>query len=168
MGDGRGAEGRDVGQRPRPQKFYFHVGQPEETCYSCHSRSIWSVVRQRSHVLLPHQDFDQHWHHRSGRANTLNGTVSTVNYITALCAAAISVMIGCWKMFVGSGIAILLTFSALATSVAVYNNISPAANLPSPIYSSTTPPTTSFSATFYTFTPLAFSPLGSVPKVAAS
>lgn len=52
----------------------------------------------------------------------LTGTISTVNYATALSAAVLSTKIGRRKMFVGGGIAMFLTFSALTASIAVYNN----------------------------------------------
>lgn len=51
----------------------------------------------------------------------LNGTISTVNYATALFAAVLSTKIGRRAMFVGGGIAMFVTFSALTASIAVYN-----------------------------------------------
>ncbi|KAF6829133.1 hypothetical protein CPLU01_08146 [Colletotrichum plurivorum] len=51
----------------------------------------------------------------------LNGVISTVNYATALIAAVVSTKIGRRWMFVGGGIAMWLTFSALTVSIAVYN-----------------------------------------------
>lgn len=51
----------------------------------------------------------------------LNGVISTVNYVTALFAAALSTRIGRRWMFVGGGIAMWLTFSSLTASIAVYN-----------------------------------------------
>ncbi|KAK1705276.1 general substrate transporter [Colletotrichum lupini] len=51
----------------------------------------------------------------------LNGVISTVNYATALFAAALSTKIGRRWMFVGGGIAMWLTFSSLTASIAVYN-----------------------------------------------
>ncbi|KAK1690068.1 general substrate transporter [Colletotrichum godetiae] len=51
----------------------------------------------------------------------LNGVISTVNYATALFAAALSTRIGRRWMFVGGGIAMWLTFSSLTASIAVYN-----------------------------------------------
>ncbi|KAM0489955.1 hypothetical protein ACHAP8_012059 [Fusarium lateritium] len=51
----------------------------------------------------------------------LNGTVSTVNYVTALFAAVLSTKIGRRSMFIGGGIAMFLTFSALTISIAIYN-----------------------------------------------
>lgn len=51
----------------------------------------------------------------------LNGTISTVNYATALFAAVLSTKIGRRKMFVGGAIAMFVTFSALTASIAVYN-----------------------------------------------
>lgn len=50
----------------------------------------------------------------------LNGTISTVNYATALCAAVLSTKIGRRKMFIGGAIAMFTTFSALTASIAVY------------------------------------------------
>lgn len=50
----------------------------------------------------------------------LNGVVSTVNYGTALFAAVLSTKIGRRQMFIGGGIAMFLTFSALTASIAVY------------------------------------------------
>ncbi|KAM0335753.1 hypothetical protein ACHAQA_000803 [Verticillium albo-atrum] len=59
----------------------------------------------------------------------LNGTISTVNYATALFAAALSTRIGRRPMFIGGGIAMWLTFTALTASIAVYNETaSPAAS----------------------------------------
>ncbi|KAH8679289.1 general substrate transporter [Ilyonectria robusta] len=52
----------------------------------------------------------------------LTGTISTVNYATALMAAILATKIGRRKMFVGGAIAMWLTFSALTASIAVYNN----------------------------------------------
>lgn len=52
----------------------------------------------------------------------LTGTISTVNYATALMAAVLATKIGRRKMFVGGAIAMWLTFSALTASIAVYNN----------------------------------------------
>lgn len=51
----------------------------------------------------------------------LNGVVSTVNYFTALFAAVLSTKIGRRWMFIGGGIAMFLTFSALTISIAIYN-----------------------------------------------
>ncbi|KAK1634855.1 hypothetical protein BDP81DRAFT_462605 [Colletotrichum phormii] len=51
----------------------------------------------------------------------LNGVISTVNYATALFAAALSTRNGRRWMFVGGGIAMWLTFSSLTASIAVYN-----------------------------------------------
>ncbi|KAJ4256060.1 hypothetical protein NW762_009134 [Fusarium torreyae] len=51
----------------------------------------------------------------------LNGTISTVNYATSLFAAVLSTKIGRRQMFVGGGIAMFLTFSALTISIAIYN-----------------------------------------------
>ncbi|KAM0420804.1 hypothetical protein ACHAPT_011465 [Fusarium lateritium] len=51
----------------------------------------------------------------------LNGTISTVNYATALFAAALSTKIGRRPMFIGGAVAMFLTFSALTASIAVYN-----------------------------------------------
>ncbi|XWX00769.1 hypothetical protein V2A60_008790 [Cordyceps javanica] len=51
----------------------------------------------------------------------LNGVVSTVNYATSICAAVLSTKIGRRQMFIGGGIAMFLTFSALTASIAVYN-----------------------------------------------
>jgi MFS family permease len=51
----------------------------------------------------------------------LNGTISTVNYATALLAAVLSTKFGRRSMFVGGGIAMFLTFSALTASIAIYN-----------------------------------------------
>ena len=51
----------------------------------------------------------------------LNGTISTVNYATALISAVLSTKIGRRPMFIGGGVAMFLTFSALTTSIAVYN-----------------------------------------------
>ncbi|PNP84077.1 hypothetical protein FNYG_02765 [Fusarium nygamai] len=51
----------------------------------------------------------------------LNGTISTVNYATALFAAVLSTKVGRRSMFVGGGIAMFLTFSALTASIAMYN-----------------------------------------------
>ncbi|QKD62881.2 general substrate transporter [Fusarium oxysporum Fo47] len=51
----------------------------------------------------------------------LNGTISTVNYATALFAAVLSTKVGRRSMFVGGGIAMFLTFSALTASIAIYN-----------------------------------------------
>ncbi|KAK9239407.1 lactose permease [Lipomyces kononenkoae] len=52
----------------------------------------------------------------------LTGTLSTVNYATALAAAVLSTKIGRRKMFIGGAIAMWLTFSALTASIAVYSN----------------------------------------------
>ncbi|KAF7554990.1 hypothetical protein G7Z17_g2529 [Cylindrodendrum hubeiense] len=52
----------------------------------------------------------------------LTGTISTVNYATALMAAVLSTKLGRRQMFVGGAIAMWLTFSALTASIAVYNN----------------------------------------------
>ncbi|CAH0043352.1 unnamed protein product [Clonostachys solani] len=51
----------------------------------------------------------------------LNGIISTVNYATALFAAVLSTKIGRRTMFIGGGIAMFFTFSALTISIAVYN-----------------------------------------------
>ncbi|KAJ4188481.1 hypothetical protein NW755_006643 [Fusarium falciforme] len=51
----------------------------------------------------------------------LTGTISTVNYATALFAAVLSTKVGRRTMFVGGGIAMFVTFSALTASIAVYN-----------------------------------------------
>ncbi|KAH7144257.1 general substrate transporter [Dactylonectria estremocensis] len=51
----------------------------------------------------------------------LTGTISTVNYATALMAAVLATKIGRRQMFVGGAIAMFLTFSALTASIAVYN-----------------------------------------------
>jgi len=57
----------------------------------------------------------------------LNGVVSTVNYVTALFAAVLSTKIGRRWMFIGGGIAMFLTFSALTISIAVYDETGSAA-----------------------------------------
>ncbi|RSM06199.1 hypothetical protein CEP52_005812 [Fusarium oligoseptatum] len=51
----------------------------------------------------------------------LTGTISTVNYATALFAAVLSTKVGRRTMFVGGGVAMFVTFSALTASIAVYN-----------------------------------------------
>ncbi|KAH7140962.1 general substrate transporter [Dactylonectria macrodidyma] len=51
----------------------------------------------------------------------LTGTISTVNYATALMAAVLATKIGRRQMFVGGAIAMFLTFSALTASIALYN-----------------------------------------------
>ncbi|KAL6354263.1 hypothetical protein LRP88_11589 [Fusarium phalaenopsidis] len=51
----------------------------------------------------------------------LTGTISTVNYVTALFAAVLSTKVGRRTMFVGGGVAMFVTFSALTASIAVYN-----------------------------------------------
>lgn len=50
----------------------------------------------------------------------LNGTISTVNYATSLFAAFLSTKLGRRPMFIGGGIAMLLSFSALTASLAVH------------------------------------------------
>ncbi|KAF4980216.1 hypothetical protein FZEAL_3727 [Fusarium zealandicum] len=51
----------------------------------------------------------------------LNGIISTVNYATALLAAALSTKIGRRPMFIWGGVAMFLTFSALTASIAIYD-----------------------------------------------
>nr|RBR01163.1 hypothetical protein FVER53263_10667 [Fusarium verticillioides] len=51
----------------------------------------------------------------------LNGATSTVNYATALFAAVLSTKVGRRSMFVGGGIAMFLSFSALTASIAICN-----------------------------------------------
>lgn len=55
------------------------------------------------------------------RQTTLLGVMSTVNYMTALFAAVLSTKIGRRQMFIGGGIAMFLSFSALTASIAVYD-----------------------------------------------
>ncbi|CAG8086769.1 unnamed protein product [Penicillium olsonii] len=50
----------------------------------------------------------------------LNGTISTVNYATSLFAAVLATKIGRRPMFIGGGIAMFISFSALTASLAVY------------------------------------------------
>ena len=59
---------------------------------------------------------------KSQREQTmLNGVLTTVNYATGFIAALMTTKIGRRKMFVGGGIAMWVTFTSLAISVAVYN-----------------------------------------------
>ncbi|OAL33523.1 hypothetical protein AYO20_07209 [Fonsecaea nubica] len=51
----------------------------------------------------------------------INGALSTVNYATGLAAAIMTTKIGRRKMFIGGGVAMWLTFTSLAISIAVYN-----------------------------------------------
>ncbi|KAH8593623.1 general substrate transporter [Bisporella sp. PMI_857] len=51
----------------------------------------------------------------------LNGTISTVNYATALFAAVLSTKVGRRTMFLFGSVAMLVTFSSLTASIAVYN-----------------------------------------------
>ncbi|CAG8093142.1 unnamed protein product [Penicillium salamii] len=51
----------------------------------------------------------------------LNGVISTVNYGTSLFAAVLSTKIGRRPMFIGGGIAMFVTFSALTASIAIYD-----------------------------------------------
>ncbi|TPX14675.1 uncharacterized protein E0L32_005070 [Thyridium curvatum] len=50
----------------------------------------------------------------------LLGTIQTVNYATSLCAAVLSTKIGRRPMFIGGGVAMLLTLAALTASIASY------------------------------------------------
>ncbi|KAI9150116.1 Lactose permease [Paramyrothecium foliicola] len=51
----------------------------------------------------------------------LNGVISTVNYATSIFAAFLCTKVGRRPVFIGGAIAMFLTFSALTTSIAVYN-----------------------------------------------
>lgn len=51
----------------------------------------------------------------------INGTISTVNWVTAIFAAVLSTKIGRRKMFVGGAIAMFVAFSSLTASIAMYN-----------------------------------------------